>query len=240
MKELHGFTLIEIALVLVIVSFLGSFLIPLTEYWDQQRIELTQQRLEKIKEALLGFAVIHGYLPCPAIDDKGKETGRNSTGRRCVTHDRSDGYLPWADLGVGRYDAWGNPFRYRVDGWFSNSDGIYTGINALVGKTENPLEVTEKKVIGKPVYQLNISNDSTYRANIVAIIFSCGKNGRPDNKNDADETPNSDASCQNDEAGDKHDYVQDVYVEDQFDDLLTWLPKYILLNRLAAAGRWPP
>ena len=90
MKELHGFTLIEIALVLVIVSFLGSFLIPLTEYWDQQRIELTQQRLEKIKEALLRFAVIHGYLPCPAIDDKGKETGRNSTGWRCDTHDRSD------------------------------------------------------------------------------------------------------------------------------------------------------
>jgi len=233
MKELYGFTLI--ALVFVIVSLIGSLLIPLTEYWDQQRIELTQQRLEKIKEALLGFAVIHGYLPCPAVDDNGKETGRDLKGWRCDTYDHSDGYLPWADLGVGRYDAWGNPFRYRVDGWFSNSDGIYTSITAPVGKTENSLKVTDRQA-----YQLNIFNDSSYRANIVAIIFSCGKNGRPDNDNDADGIPNSDAICSNDEIGDKHDYVQDVYVEDQFDDLLTWLPKYILLNRLAAVGRWPP
>ena len=61
-----------------------------------------------------------------------------------------------------------------------------------------------------------------------------------------DGIPNSDALCNNPyinpPTGDnpKYHYIQDVYVEDQFDDLLVWLPKNLLIARLTAAGKWPP
>jgi len=64
--------------------------------------------------------------------------------------------------------------------------------------------------------------------------------------NDADGNRNIKAICTN--AGTKNNavYLQDVYVEDKsdgintFDDMLIWLPKSILINRLAEAGKWPP
>jgi hypothetical protein len=59
---------------------------------------------------------------------------------------------------------------------------------------------------------------------IIAIIFSYSKDGEPNKENDTiDQT-----------------YTQDVYVKNTFDDMLIWLPKSILINRLAEAGKWPP
>jgi hypothetical protein len=34
---------------------------------EQRRITETRQQLAEIKDALLGFAIIHGRLPCPAL-----------------------------------------------------------------------------------------------------------------------------------------------------------------------------
>jgi len=231
MKKQPGFTLIEIAVVLVIITgLIGSLLIPVKEYYRQTKIELTQQRLEEIKEALLNFAVNNGYLPCPAKDISGEEADRipsttSTDGPICDTYDNSDGYLPWATLGVGEYyDGWGNPFRYRVDGWFSNSNGIFTPPfstpQLLVGSTKEQLEVKDRQD-----NLLNVHDDPSFNSNIVAIIFSCGKNAQPE---------------QGIESITKNNYIQDVYVENQFDDMLIWVPKYVLINRLAAAGKWPP
>jgi type II secretory pathway pseudopilin PulG len=227
MKKQPGFTIIEITVVLVIITFMiGGLLIPFIQYYRQTRIELTQQRLEEIKEALLNFAVNNGYLPCPAEDISGEEADRTTTTDEhiCDTYDDSDGYLPWATLGVGEYyDGWGNPFRYRVDGYFSNSNGIFTPIvdgEKLAGRTDKPLKVTDRQ--DNP---LNVFNDPSFNSNIVAIIFSYGQNARPE---------------QGTNTSPKNVYIQDMYVENQFDDILIWVSKYVLINRLAAAGRWPP
>ena len=64
----RGFTLVEIAVALFIVTLvLGSILVPLTSQVEQRQISDTRKTLEEIKEALMGFAVANGYLPCPAI-----------------------------------------------------------------------------------------------------------------------------------------------------------------------------
>lgn len=228
MKKQPGFTIIEITVVIVILAALiGGLLIPVKEYYRQTRIELTQQRLEEIKEALLNFTVINGYLPCPAENIDGKEADRTTTTNEhiCNTYDDSDGYLPWYTLGIGEYyDGWGQPFRYRVDGWFSNSNGIFTPPlstpQLLVGSTKNQLEVKDRQD-----NLLNVPNDPSFNSNIVAIIFSYGKNAQPE---------------QGTESTTKNNYIQDMYVENQFDDMLILVPKYILINRLAAAGKWPP
>ena len=54
MKSPHGFSLIEMAFVLVIVTLLlGGLLVPFSTQVEQKRIAETQKAMEEIKEALL-------------------------------------------------------------------------------------------------------------------------------------------------------------------------------------------
>ena len=61
-----GFTLVEMAVVLVIVGLmLGGMLIPITAQMDQRNYSETRQRMNDIREALIGYGLAHGHLPCP-------------------------------------------------------------------------------------------------------------------------------------------------------------------------------
>jgi len=62
-----GFTIMELTVVLVIVSLLlGGLLVPLSTQRDIDSTKATDKSLADIREALIGFAVINGRLPCPA------------------------------------------------------------------------------------------------------------------------------------------------------------------------------
>ena len=62
-----GFTLVELAVALAIIGLLlGMLIVPLSTQVDQQRIGDTQRQLDLIREAVIGFAVANGRLPCPA------------------------------------------------------------------------------------------------------------------------------------------------------------------------------
>ncbi|EDN68444.1 general secretion pathway protein H [Beggiatoa sp. PS] len=235
MKTSRGLSLIEVTIVLVIIGLLlGGLLIPLSAQMDQQKIDLTKKRLEEIKEALLGFAIIYNRLPCVDTNGDGQE---NKDTTQCDSN--GEGYLPWKDLGVGRYDAWGNPFRYQTEEDFNN----------LLGFNANP--TSGLRIKNRNDNNFTNTTDDSY---VVAMIFSCGKNGRPDptnpspntidknQTNDADGKRNTDASCSNQKVpgGQSKTYIHDVYVENEFDDILTWLSKNTLMNRLVAAGKWPP
>src|SRR5674476_71590 len=63
----NGFTLIEMAMVLMIVGLLlGGMLVPLSAQMDQRNVSDTQKALSDIKEALIGYAIANGRFPCPA------------------------------------------------------------------------------------------------------------------------------------------------------------------------------
>lgn len=192
---------------------MGGLLSPLSTSLTHQKIKLTEQRLEEIKEALLGFAIINERLPCPAPDKNITTSDIPDQIGIALKEDHSDcnkeGYLPWADLGVGRYDAWGNPFRYRVEDEYITTTTIVVPIPSSGLRVKNRQEH----------YLTNKSDDSR----VVAIIFSSGQNGQPE------------ADNQN---GNKL-YIQDGYIENQFDDVLTWLSINTLTNRLVIAGKWP-
>ena len=62
----RGFTLVEIAIaVFIITILLGSILVPLQTQVEQRQVSETQKMLEDIKDALIGHAIVKGYLPCP-------------------------------------------------------------------------------------------------------------------------------------------------------------------------------
>jgi prepilin-type N-terminal cleavage/methylation domain-containing protein len=62
----RGFTLVEIAVVVLVLGLLlASLLGPLSVRIEQQEIRKTSNQLEEIKEALYGYAMVNGALPCP-------------------------------------------------------------------------------------------------------------------------------------------------------------------------------
>ena len=62
-----GFTLIEIAIVMTIISLLlGAILVPLGGAFEQSQRKTVKAQLEEINDALIGFAAANGRLPCPA------------------------------------------------------------------------------------------------------------------------------------------------------------------------------
>lgn len=227
MKVTHGFTLIEMAVVLMIIGLLlGSFLVPLSAQMEQKKIRVTQQRLEAIKEALIGFAIMNGYLPCPNLTPLEDGKGGNPP---CSSN--KEGQIPWIVLGVERYDAWGRIFHYRIDDEFGKPQDT--------GFPNPPNTSSGLKVVN--IQEESLTNeDINSNSPVVAIIFSCGKNGKPDAENDDNGTPNNNATCSNSQKPNNGIYTQDSFVENQFDDILIWLPKTILINRLVASGQWPP
>ena len=154
MKHQKGFTLIEIAVVLTIVALLiGGLLIPLTTQIDVAKIQSTEKTLAQVKTALTRYAVANNRLPCPSDNPEvGIEVNTVAT---C----KIEGNLPWINLGVGRYDAWGNPLRYRV---------VQEYTEQIINSDEpsNPL-----------VFRDTQGNSLVNSNDIVAIILSDGKNG---------------------------------------------------------------
>lgn len=116
-SDVRGFTLIELAVVIAIVALLlGALLVPLATQIQSRNVKETQLALKDIRQALVGFAVTQGRLPCPDTDRDGLENQPCGTS---TTLDYAEGFLPWQDLAVMPTDAWGRLFRYAVSPEFT-------------------------------------------------------------------------------------------------------------------------
>ena len=63
-RHMRGFTLIEMAVALFIITLvLGSILVPLNTQVEQRKTTDTQRILAHAMEALAGFAAVNGRLP---------------------------------------------------------------------------------------------------------------------------------------------------------------------------------
>jgi len=236
MTSERGFTLIEMAIVLVIVGLLlGGLLMPLSAQMDQQRISVTQKALDEIKEALIGYAINQTppHLPCPdktggggaGTANDGLEDFTIATGA-CVTN---EGNIPWATLGVTDVDGWGNRIHYRVDANFSNRSPLVTFSLASTGT----LRVCQTAAC------------TTIVANTLpAVILSYGKNGygainTAGNQNplptSPDELTNTDGNT---------DFVSRTpspagSPAGEFDDIVVWLSTGLLDSRMVSAQKLP-
>lgn len=122
-----GFTLIEIAVVIVVLAFILAMIAGIaTAMVGQQRREATRQRLAGVETALALFVSQYKRLPCPAdgrINGTTAGAGmelRNGSGQCTVAgavNTQTHGVLPWIALGLAEpdvTDGWGNRLTYRV------------------------------------------------------------------------------------------------------------------------------
>lgn len=129
-----GFTLAEIAIVLVIVAFLlGGMMSMFSAQTDQRKWNDTQSQLQAARDAVLGFTVANGRLPCPANSTSaGAEVRVVATGVCGAVGNAQDyyggvvggvtyGLLPAVTIGYQpvdsqgfALDAWGNRLRYAI------------------------------------------------------------------------------------------------------------------------------
>jgi len=137
-----GFTLVEIAIVLLIVTILLGYTVALFPQQQQlKQYRAVNLEMDRVMETIIGFAQVNGRLPCPAQPDgAGVEDINGIVG--CNTY---AGFVPVNTLGLdGRLnedslllDPWGNPYRYYVtDVDFngdSSSDFTAPGQMRLVG-----------------------------------------------------------------------------------------------------------
>jgi prepilin-type N-terminal cleavage/methylation domain-containing protein len=130
----RGFTLTELAVVLMIVALLiGGMLVPLSAQNDIRNVNETQKTLNDIRDALIGYAAANGRLPCPAsASSNGVEQPEGGgdcdttvvSSSHPVSHGDGNsyaGFVPAATLGITptdasgyAIDAWGNRIRYAV------------------------------------------------------------------------------------------------------------------------------
>ena len=219
MKKQGGFSLIEMAIVLVVVGLLlGGALIPLSIQVEKKDRDITINQLSDMREALIGFALTNGYLPCPDTDGDGLMN-------RAATCAASEGGFPWVDLGVGAQDAWGQPFTYRVTAEFAD-----TTPGAFGATCTPPLPPFNSFSLCSDgdITVLDASGGNFVATGIPAIIISHGKNWALTTSLDEAENTNGDATL-----------VDTNYSNNNastFDDLVIWISPNILKSKMLSAG----
>lgn len=241
-----GFTLVELAVTLFIIALLlGSLLVPLSTRVEQYQTGETQKTLEETKEALIGFALARGYLPCP--DTTGDGVSDPDTPGVCPS---VEGFLPWATINVGQGDAWGNRFRYRVAPQFTNTPATpCTLIDGRMGLCKSGDIIVRTRDAAK--------TNPLLASNVVAVIISHGKNGYGATATDG--TVRSGVPAANVDETSNANPTETLFVSRtpttfspvcsdgppttqphcEFDDIVVWLSSYTLFNRMVAAGRLP-
>jgi hypothetical protein len=221
--------------VFIIALLLGSILVPLATQVNQRNVINTQRALDETVEALAGFAITNGYLPCPAVS---ATNGLEDRTAGVCTGGKRRGFVPWVTLGVSKLDGWGHSFRYSVTPAFSSSVSPFTLITAA------DITIRTRDSAGALI---NLTNANS----IPVVVLSQGKNGygSVDDLGVLQALPAGWPASFPDENANATGstlFVSRVAQDagaggagGEFDDIVTWLSPYILFNRMVAAGKLP-
>jgi len=238
-KVMHsGFSLVELAIVLLIVALLtGGLLLGISGQRNVAENADAQRQLETIREALLGFAMANGRLPCSANPMIATTGGAGSEEWACSPVDcsttdrvcsREFGSIPWNTLGLPETDPWNSRFTYFVGKEFAN-----------------PITQTEKNNGVRTRFRLdtegraNIEDGAGNRiaSKIPAVIVSHGSRNFGAYQSPGNQIPGA-AGDELENANSTLTFVSRTPGND-FDDLLIWVAPGVLMAKMVAAGRLP-
>lgn len=231
-----GFTLLEMAVVLLIVGLLLAGLLPtLSAQAEQQRIADTRKQMNEIRDALLGFAVSKGRLPCPA---DGTVASQNNAGAEWVVGagiaqvcGSNRGVLPWVTLGVPETDAWGRRYSYRITSTFADGEDGTGGNCALSSGVSFQLCSMGNLTVYKTSGGAKVSDY------LPAVVVSHGANGRGAYST-LGVVIGGASGDENENADNNNSFVSREFATN-FDDLVLWISPNILYNRMVSAGKIP-
>jgi prepilin-type N-terminal cleavage/methylation domain-containing protein len=263
----HAFTLVELAVVLAIVGLLlGSLMYTLSAQTEQRAREQTQRTLDQAREALLGYAIANGRLPCPAsAGSLGIESPAG--GGDCTNY--YNGFLPAVTLGFQpmdsqgfALDAWNNRIRYAVARNLNTASCAGTSAvphftvkatlkqNGMSCQPNSSELLICKSSVSSPAPSPgscggaadNAVTNANPSGTVVAIVFSAGKNYA------VAQTAAAAAAAGNaDEAANldgntvfiSHTVAPAGAAGGEFDDMMVWIPVGSFYGRLATAGVLP-
>lgn len=244
-KHERGFSLIEMAIVMVILgALIGGLLMPLSTQRDVSNRKAVETQLDEIRNALMGYVLLNGRFPCPSepnppvVANTGREA-RNITVTPAVCT-FPNGFVPYIDLGIQGtlingllVDTWQMPVRYRLT---NVSNWMYANAINLNNLSDPPPPPPAPTTV--PNFQ--VCRDDACAAvdlmaqNVVAVIFSTGKDGP--------EIPVSASPDQVLNLSGGTNFVMRTPTEHvatgmEFDDILVWIARPQLIYELSKAGR---
>jgi prepilin-type N-terminal cleavage/methylation domain-containing protein len=249
----RGFTLVELAIALLVMAVvLSGLAVPLASQVLARRQDAARHQLEEARDALLGFAALHGRLPCPALGTGGGEerfsAGGGPEDGECA--DFHGGYLPGATLGLAGLD----PQGYARDPWETPANRIRY---AVAGTTVEGVARALTRRNGMQLAGLPGLGD----APAYLVVCSTGRDATPSRCGSAATTlsrraafvlvspganasagvpaPGSDEARNADGRGLFVAHEPSSAPGNAFDDHVLWLPMPLLASRLVAAGRLP-
>jgi len=176
MNKSHGFSLVEMAMVVAIALILLSLgLTAINSQLTSAHYAITKKRQEAIKDALIAYLGARKSFPCPYVPTAGTPaTGTAPLLAGPVPACASFGTVPYAALGLAREaveDGWGNLFSYQVYGIPANCPGT-NSVNwmdpACFGSGKSGVLIINDGSVAAPI---------TLAGNAIVVLVSHGANG---------------------------------------------------------------
>lgn len=261
-RDVAGFSLIEVAVVMVVMTILlAAVALPLATQLDAQRAESTRRQIDAVREALTGFAIANGRLPCPASDvSDGRESFCTSGTGACgaastavQSHGRCthpfNGYVPGVTLGLSPLDAKGyvvdawsasaaNRLRYAVSTDFDGTQYVVTRPAGMKTRTMPAIAASSAHLLvcangqSGPPSPSGCGSAGKLAEAAAAVVFSLGGN--------ATAAP---ASLSPDEQNNQSLPPDKTFTAGEknaaFDDVVAWISFHTLFARMVQAGALP-
>lgn len=254
MDRQQGFTLIELSIVILIMGLiLGGLVMPLSVQRENARLKDAMQQLAEVEEALTGFALANGYLPCPATPSSNSAAAASAGG--CV---RQHGFVPASTLGLAGarnadnllLDPWASPLRYSVSAADVDSDGNwdFTAVGEMRDITIAGLlpDLAVCRTAAGSSASACADAATTLSATAPYVLLSLGKDWAT--SNGADQLENLGSTVGGGPSGASYAVANDnVFVSrgrslqsgNEYDDVIAWSSPMNLYQRLVAGGQLP-
>ncbi|MBI5120844.1 MAG: type II secretion system protein [Rhodospirillales bacterium] len=149
----QGFTLLEIAIVMVVVALLmGMGLQTYSSSLDNAKRKTTTDRMDKVEEAITAYVIQNNYVPCPADGSLPSTnvsygisltTGALGSTDCDLTYTAGARVIPWRTLGLDELysrDGWGNRISYMTAGASQAGATTPTTINFTLGADDDGMQ----------------------------------------------------------------------------------------------------
>lgn len=250
----RGFSLIEMSIVILIMGLLlAGLMMPLSAQRENGRYRDGLEQLHSIESAIEGFALLNGFLPCPATPASSGLA--DPSGSACTVQ---HGFVPATTLDLnGRrnddnllLDPWGSPLRYSVSASDANGNGSWDFVTpGEISAVSMPLLAPELSICrtasGSSATACASSN-VTLTAGAPLVVYSLGKDWSAFSS--ADEVENVGANLGGGPSATIYRIASDVVFVSrsrsdlpggEFDDQLLWMAPNRLYGRLVEAGHLP-